>query len=96
MFGKFKGDKKNLTNRSLRKIDSLVTGLILGGVVASIYGIKKQEEARKELEKKVLEEWNKHTLGAIMQMLIFGVKADQPEEKPTIISRIKKLFPFRK
>lgn len=56
MFGKFKGDKKNLTNRSLRKIDSLVTGLILGGVVASIYGIKKQEEARKELEKKVLEE----------------------------------------
>jgi hypothetical protein len=96
MFGKFKSEKKTLTNRSLRKIDSLVTGFILGGVVASIYGIKKQEDARKELEQKAIEAGHKHTLGAIMQMLIFGIKSDEPAEKPTIQSKIKKIFRFPK
>ncbi len=73
MFGK---SSVPLTKRGIKKMDALVTGMILGGIVASIYGIKKDETSRELMKKKILAESDKHSLGAIIRMLVFGVPAD--------------------
>jgi Na+/glutamate symporter len=39
-----KPDKKNDPKLSLKRADVLITGVILGGIVASVYGIKKVRE----------------------------------------------------
>jgi len=44
-----KNDK--IHKRSIKKIDAVVTGMLLGGIVASIYGIKKKVEHREEKQK---------------------------------------------
>jgi hypothetical protein len=36
--------RKSLPKQGIKKMDAVITGLILGGIVASIYGIKKAEE----------------------------------------------------
>ena len=70
----FHKDKK-FHKDSLKKIDAVITGLLLGGVVASIYGIKKHkhhevieqgESERKKMAKKVIK------------MLIFGCEEEKP------------------
>lgn len=47
--------KKNdkIHKRGFRKIDAMVTGMLLGGIVASIYGVKKTSEYLDEKQKEV-------------------------------------------
>lgn len=63
-----KNDK--IHKRSIKKIDAVVTGMLLGGIVASIYGIKKTNENLDEHQKKELSE-EKSQFRKIVKMLIF-------------------------
>ena len=39
-----------VAKEGIKKVDTVVTGLILGGLIASIYGIKKIRDAHEEKE----------------------------------------------
>lgn len=47
MFSK-KPKKETTTKKGIKNMDAIVTGAILSGVVASIYGVKKIRDARYE------------------------------------------------
>ena len=80
-----KNDK--IHKRSIKKIDAVVTGMLLGGIVASIYGIKKKVEHREEKQKH-MNDWAKTWVKNILKMLIFWVKkTTTPEKKPGFFSR---------
>jgi hypothetical protein len=80
-----------LTKKGLKKMDALVTGMILGGIVASIYGIQKSEISKEAIKQKILTESDKHSLGSIIRMLVFGTTtlSQTPVEKPTLSSKIR-------
>lgn len=50
MFFRKKASEETITKSSIKKMDAVVTGVILGGVIGSIYGIKKLRE-RQEHDK---------------------------------------------
>lgn len=80
-----KNDK--IHKRSIRKIDAIVTGMLLGGVVASIYGIKKTQE---HLDEKQLQERaeKRNRMKKILGMLIFGYSEPVVEKKKGFFSRL--------
>ncbi|MDD5197804.1 MAG: hypothetical protein PHN60_03005 [Candidatus Gracilibacteria bacterium] len=80
-----KNDK--IHKRSIRKIDAIVTGMLLGGVVASIYGIKKTHE---HLDEKQLQERaeKRNRMKKILGMLIFGCSELAVEKKKGFFSRL--------
>lgn len=43
---------ENVAQKGVRKMDTVVTGLILWGIVTSIYGVKKLREKHQEEEEK--------------------------------------------
>lgn len=92
MFGN--GTKRALTKRGIKKIDAVVTGLILGGIIASIYGIKKSEECReKRVQPDETGSDSKHSVPAILKMLVFGVKTvEKKPENSTLWGRISSIF----
>lgn len=65
----------------------MVTGMLLGGVVASIYGIKKTSHHLDEIQKKE-QEIKKSRIKKIIKMLIFGYKEPTEEKKKGIFSRL--------
>jgi len=83
-------NRKSLPKRGIKKMDAVVTGLILGGIVASIYGIKKTEENRKEkpaqgLTQSFHSDDEKLSVGSILKMLVLGVEAVEKPEKPATL-----------
>ncbi|OIP53897.1 hypothetical protein AUK10_01880 [Candidatus Gracilibacteria bacterium CG2_30_37_12] len=80
-----KNDK--IHKRSLKKMDAIVTGILLGGVVASIYGIKKTQ---KHMDETKNQEGNikENKIGKIIKMLIFGVDAPIVEKKKGFFARL--------
>jgi hypothetical protein len=82
------------TKKGLKKMDALVTGMILGGIVASIYGIKKNETAKEVFKQKILTESDKHSLGSIIRMLVFGTDTAEKSsvEKPGIFGTLQSKF----
>jgi len=80
-----KNDK--IHKRSIRKIDAIVTGMLLGGVVASIYGIKKTQQ---HLDEKQLQERaeKRNRMKKILGMLIFGCSEAVVEKKKGFFSRL--------
>lgn len=50
----FKKSKKTeddaVVKRSIKKMDAVITGAVLGGVVASLYGVKKLRDANEKNE----------------------------------------------
>lgn len=40
--------KETVTEKGVKKVDAVVTGLILGGIIASIYGVKKLRDQKDE------------------------------------------------
>lgn len=80
-----KNDK--IHKRSIRKIDAIVTGMLLGGVVASIYGIKKTQE---HLDEKQLQQRaeKRNRMKKILEMLIFGCSEPVVEKKKGFFSRL--------
>ena len=73
--------KKQHISKNIKKVDAIVTGLILGGVIASIYGLSKdkKEIALEELDTKKL------SLKKVIRLLVFGI----PKEKPTLFQKMK-------
>lgn len=43
-------DESNVAKKGIKKMDAVVTGVILSGIVASIYGVKKLREREEEQE----------------------------------------------
>jgi len=71
----------------MKKVDAIVTGILLGWIVASIYGIKKtnkylDEQSKQEGETKM--DW----LKKILKMLIFGYNPPVIEKKKGFFSRL--------
>jgi hypothetical protein len=60
---------EKIHKQSIKKIDALVTGMLLGGIVASIYGIKKTNKYLDEQQKQ--EEKKEDSLKKILKLLIF-------------------------
>ncbi len=53
-FRKKDAEKKDpVAKKGIRKIDAIVTGAILSGIVGSLYGVKKIKDAKKKKD-----EWN--------------------------------------
>lgn len=82
----FNKDEK-IHKQSLKKIDAIVTGILLWWVVASIYGIKKTQ---KHMDEAKNQEWNtkENKIGKILKMLIFGVDAPIIEKKKGFFARL--------
>lgn len=80
-----KNDK--IHKRSLKKMDTIVTGILLGWVVASIYGIKKTQ---KHLSSKNIPEQHapESQLRKIIKMLIFGCHTPVVEKKQGFFARL--------
>ncbi len=41
---------ENAAKKSIKTMDTVVTGMILGGIIASLYGVKKLREKDKKIE----------------------------------------------
>ncbi|MDD5377381.1 MAG: hypothetical protein PHH16_04700 [Candidatus Gracilibacteria bacterium] len=81
-----KNDK--IHKRSIKKIDAMVTGMLLGGVVASIYGIKKTTGHLDEKQKQQRAA-KKDRIKKILKMLVFGCPDPVTvEKKKGIFSRL--------
>ena len=80
-----KNDK--IHKRSLKKMDAIVTGILLWWVVASIYGIKKTQ---KHMDETKNPEWNikENKICKIIKLLIFGVDAPIVEKKKAFFARL--------
>lgn len=50
---------ENVAQKSIKTMDTVVTGMILGGIVASLYGVKKLREKKNLSEKEVHDEHHK-------------------------------------
>lgn len=84
------GDEKS---SGLKKVDLLVTGLIVGGVVASIYGIRSQGEAPKSSLLRSIYTFGRTKKETPKQTLAEKLSTPPTERKLPIIARIlKKLF----
>ncbi|MDD2565707.1 MAG: hypothetical protein PHZ26_01890 [Candidatus Gracilibacteria bacterium] len=80
----FHRDKK--VGKGLRKMDAVITGLVLGGIVASVYGIKKHEEGKKQEDEKISE--GKMSTKSMLKGLVMGFKEEEikpVEKKPGIV-----------
>lgn len=82
----FNKDEK-IHKQSLKKIDAIVTGILLWWVVASIYGIKKTQKHMDET-KNPKGNTKENKIGKILKMLIFGVDAPIIEKKKGFFARL--------
>lgn len=78
---------EKIHKRSIKKIDAVVTGMLLGWIVASIYGIKKTNDHLSEKEKEK-QEISKSRTKNILKMLIFGCEEPVVEKKKGFFSRL--------
>jgi hypothetical protein len=83
------------TKKSIRKLDRIVTSLLLGGIIASIYGIKRsQNPSEQSPDKSKADITRRPSFGTIIKMIIFGVKTPAPavERKKSLFAEIISLF----
>lgn len=78
----FRENKKKV-EKNIKKVDAVVTWLILWWIIASVYWIKKYEEKHKN-DNKVAENKNSNSR-SILKQLIFGVEDSSKNKKPWII-----------
>ena len=86
--------KKSLPKRGIKKMDAVITGFILGGIVASIYGIKKTEElrSRDHLLHPEAGPNDKLSFFSIIKMLVLGVPVEKPKKAATLYSKFLSFF----
>ncbi|MFZ2255429.1 MAG: hypothetical protein WAW59_04450 [Patescibacteria group bacterium] len=68
-------EESNVAKKGIKKMDAVVTGVILSGIVASIYGVKKLRER---------EEQNQHDA----THMVSHEEEVIPERKKTFLERI--------
>lgn len=76
--------KDKLHKQGIKKMDALVTGLLLWWVVASIYGIKKATQYKAIEEGQIIDprqEESKRRAKKILKMLIFGCESAEVQEE---------------
>ncbi len=71
--------EENVAKKSIKHVDTVVTGLILWGLIASIYGIKKlrkdhPEEEHDEKKQELSETPEKIGERGLLRRIIFGNK----------------------
>lgn len=77
----FKKDKD--IKHWIKKIDAVVTWLILWGVVASVYGIKKYEDKKHQSElvkEDVTNDWNRMSKSSIIKALLFWFEKEKKKK----------------
>ena len=70
-FKKSSPSDENVAKKSVKKVDALVTWVILGWVIASLYGVKKIRENNEKKWETVPEEKRKKS---ILKRIILGNK----------------------
>lgn len=67
---------ENVAKKSVKKVDALVTWVLLSGVIASIYGVKKIRENHSQKTEKKEEHTPevKNEKKSILKRIIFGNK----------------------
>lgn len=89
----FRKDKK--IDKSIKKVDALISWLVLSWIIASVYWIKKHEDQKKDFEN-IVEKDKKMSLKTILKWLIFGFKIEKKEipvkKKPIFIKIINFIF----
>ncbi|MDD2487309.1 MAG: hypothetical protein PHS92_02995 [Candidatus Gracilibacteria bacterium] len=60
-FNKDKKEGKHVT-KGIKKVDTIITGLVLGGILASVYGIKKYEDSKKDSKPEQIEKKDSKTI----------------------------------
>lgn len=83
--------KKSLPKQGIKKMDAVITGLILGGIVASIYGIKKTEEY-KEGKAENFVKTDKLSVYSILKMLVFGVEVEKTQKPASLFQKLLSMF----
>lgn len=74
-FRKSSHTDESVTNKWLKKIDKVVTGLILGGIIASIYGIKKRSDKQEDYTHLDIDtDKEHHKKQSIFSRIFFGDK----------------------
>ena len=54
-FKKKNTSDENVAKKSIKSMDAVVTGMILGGVIASLYGVKKLKEREHQNHQHLVE-----------------------------------------
>ena len=80
--------KKTLAKRGIKKIDTIVTAMVLGGIIASIYGFQKSKTQKESDLTPEGEE--KHSIGSILKLLLLGV--DHEEKSASLWQKIRDRF----
>ncbi|EKE28979.1 MAG: hypothetical protein ACD_2C00258G0019 [uncultured bacterium (gcode 4)] len=83
-----KNDKK--VKHGIKRVDAIVTWLVLGWIVASVYGIKKYEEKHHE---EIKSDDKATPKKSILKSLIFWIKDEYWPKKPSLWRRVL-AFPF--
>jgi len=83
--------RKSLPKQGIKKMDAVITGLILGGIVASIYGIKKTEEYQ-DRKSESFTKTNKFSLYSILKMLVFGVEVEKTQKPASLSQKLLSIF----
>jgi hydroxyethylthiazole kinase-like sugar kinase family protein len=50
---------ENVAKKSIKTMDTVVTGMILGGIVASLYGVKKLRDKKNLSDKEIHDDHHK-------------------------------------
>ncbi|EKE28501.1 MAG: hypothetical protein ACD_3C00051G0004 [uncultured bacterium (gcode 4)] len=87
----FRKNDKNVKH-GIKKVDAIVTGLVLGWIIASVYWIKKYEQ-EKHSEVQSDEETQKIAKKSIFKSLFFWTKDREEPKKPSLWRRVL-AFPF--
>ncbi len=85
---------KKKVDKSIKKMDAIITGLVLWWIVASVYGIKKHENDKKPTaeQKEDKQKWWHMDFKSIVKALIFWFEEDR---KKTFVERIKSIFKWK-
>ena len=55
-FKKRNTSDENVAKKSIKSMDAVVTGVILGGVIASLYGVKKLKDREQQNHENLIEQ----------------------------------------
>ena len=55
-FKKKNASDENVAKKSIKSMDAVVTGVILGGVIASLYGVKKLKDREHQNHENLIEQ----------------------------------------
>ena len=84
----FSKRKKNVT-KWIKKVDAVITWLILGGILASVYWVKKYEEHHHKEEEKKVEIKESTKTNFLKQIFLWD---NEQEQKDSLLKTVFKII----